>query len=196
MSSTTSNLGLFEYNTQTDGKQKFNIDNALNGNFDIIDAAVGKLTNLTTTQKSSLVSAICELVTSLDGKTSKSLDDLNAVGQALLDKKVEVEALLQQNGYAKFSWKENNQISSLIVQWLETTVTAKSNATNNISQYMTAFNLPIALTTFGKTYVSSATGSVSNGFGWNDLTQVVVGAVSRTNQDIADQVHYAFVIGY
>ncbi len=50
-------------------------------------------------------------------KASVNLDNLSSLGQAILDKKVEVEALLQQNGYAKFSWKENNEISSFIIQW-------------------------------------------------------------------------------
>ena len=43
MSKTTENLELFEYDTQTDGKQKFNITKALNNNFDIIDTAIGVL---------------------------------------------------------------------------------------------------------------------------------------------------------
>ncbi len=50
-------------------------------------------------------------------KSSIDLDNLSSIGQAILDRKVEVEALLQQNGYAKFTWKENNQISNLIINW-------------------------------------------------------------------------------
>ena len=38
MSSLTTHLKLFKYNTSTDGKQKFNIDSALNNNFDKLDA--------------------------------------------------------------------------------------------------------------------------------------------------------------
>ena len=60
MSKTTENLELFEYDTQTDGKQKFNITKALNNNFDKIDTATGKLTELVTEDKSSLVKAINE----------------------------------------------------------------------------------------------------------------------------------------
>ena len=37
MSSKTKNLGLFKYDTKTDGKQVFSIDQALNENWDIID---------------------------------------------------------------------------------------------------------------------------------------------------------------
>lgn len=60
MSKTTENLELFEYDTQTDGKQKFNITKALNNNFDKIDTATGKLSELVTEDKSSLVNAINE----------------------------------------------------------------------------------------------------------------------------------------
>jgi len=41
MSTTTANLGLFKYNTATDGNIAFSIDNALNANWDILDTAVG-----------------------------------------------------------------------------------------------------------------------------------------------------------
>lgn len=117
MGNYTTNLSLYNTDMNTDGNDTFDFQRDLNDNNDKIDSAIGKLSTLTTTDKSSLVNAIIEIVTNLGGKTSKSLDDLNAVGQAVLDKKVEVEALLQQNGYAKFSWKENNQISNLIINW-------------------------------------------------------------------------------
>lgn len=111
---TTPNLGLFNTNMLTDGDDYFDFDRDLNGNNNILDAAIGKLSTLTTTDKASLVAAINELVA---GKSSIDLDNLSAIGQAIMDKKVEVEALLQQNGYAKFTWKENNQISNLIICW-------------------------------------------------------------------------------
>ena len=107
----TENLGLFNTDMQTDGDDFFDFDRDLNQNNNILDAAIGKLSTLTTEEKSSLVVAINELVA---GKSSIDLDNLSAIGQAIMDKKVEVEALLQQNGYAKFTWKENNQISILL----------------------------------------------------------------------------------
>nr|DAT58045.1 MAG TPA: tail-collar fiber protein [Caudoviricetes sp.] len=60
----------------------------------------------------------------IDGKASVNLDNLSATAQAMLDKKVEIEALLEQNGYAKFTWKDGNKISKLIVQWGFTTVSS------------------------------------------------------------------------
>ena len=117
MGTYTTNLNLYNTDMNTDGNDTFDFQRDLNDNNDKIDSAIGKLSNLTTEQQANLVSAINEIVTNLDGKTSKSLNDLNAVGQAILDKKVEVEALLAQNGYAKFSWKENNEISILLFQW-------------------------------------------------------------------------------
>ena len=117
MGNSTENLNLYLTDMDTDGNDTFDFQRDLNDNNNKIDSAIGKLSNLTTEQQANLVSAINEIVSNLDGKTSKSLNDLNAVGQAILDKKVEVEALLAQNGYAKFSWKENNEISNLIIQW-------------------------------------------------------------------------------
>ena len=52
-----------------------------------------------------------------DQKASIDLSNLSAVGQAILDRKVEVEALLEQNGYAKFTWKENNKVANLLFNW-------------------------------------------------------------------------------
>lgn len=43
MSSTTTNLELFKYDTITDGNLPFNINDALNANWDIIDNAVGEV---------------------------------------------------------------------------------------------------------------------------------------------------------
>ena len=131
MGNYTTNLSLYNTDMTTDGNDTFDFQRDLNDNNDKIDSAFGNLANLTTTQKANLVSAINEIVSNLDGKTSKSLNDLNAVGQAILDKKVEVEALLAQNGYAKFSWKENNQISKFIIQWIGLTIST-SNTTVNL----------------------------------------------------------------
>jgi len=45
MSGYTQNLELFKYNTSTDGLLKFNIDSALNDNFDKIDTFAGTVNN-------------------------------------------------------------------------------------------------------------------------------------------------------
>lgn len=58
MSKTTKNLELFEYDTQTDGKKKFNITKALNNNFDKIDTAIGDLQKKTA--GAGLPPSICE----------------------------------------------------------------------------------------------------------------------------------------
>lgn len=142
MGNYTTNLSLYNTDMTTDGNDTFDFQRDLNDNNDKIDSAFGNLANLSTTQKANLVSAINEIVSNLDGKTSKSLNDLNAVGQAILDKKVEVEALLAQNGYAKFSWKENNQISNLIVQWGDRVFSADKSVNAN-AVYDVSQNYPI-----------------------------------------------------
>ena len=53
----------------------------------------------------------------INGKMDRNLVNADTIGQAILDRKVEVEALLEQNGYAKFTWKEDNKVANLIIQW-------------------------------------------------------------------------------
>ena len=60
-----------------------------------------------------------QIAEALNEKMDRNLANTDAIGQAILDKKVEVEALLEQNGYAKFTWKEGNKISKLIVQFAQ-----------------------------------------------------------------------------
>lgn len=93
------------------------------------------------------VDAISEF---LNEKTDRNLLNLNTVGQAIIDGKVEVEALLEQNGYAKFTWKEDNKVAILIVQWGQ--ISKSKNVT---------FTLP---TSFSKTYqaVSACSASLAN----------------------------------
>lgn len=69
------------------------------------------------------VDAISEF---LNEKTDRNLLNLNTVGQAIIDGKVEVEALLEQNGYAKFTWKEDNKVASLIIQWGQISIPIKT----------------------------------------------------------------------
>ena len=155
MGTYTTNLNLYNTDMNTDGNDTFDFQRDLNDNNNKIDSAIGKLSNLTTEQQANLVSAINEIVTNLDGKTSKSLNDLNAVGQAILDKKVEVEALLAQNGYAKFSWKENNEISNLIIQWGYLSNLSGNLKTNNITYH----NLSTVFNSYYNTYASYKSGS-------------------------------------
>ena len=81
-----------------------------------------------------------QIAEALNEKMDRNLSNTDAIGQAILDGKVEVEALLEQNGYAKFTWKNGNKLSKLIVQWLRHTE-------NNTDLY-----LPLP-TTFSSTWV-------------------------------------------
>ena len=79
-----------------------------------------------------------QIAEALNEKMDRNLANTDAIGQAILDKKVEVEALLEQNGYAKFTWKEGNKISKLIVQW---------GWVPPASEYV-YFNFPVTYSTF------------------------------------------------
>ncbi len=68
----TSNLNLVKINTATDGNLTVNLDTYLNENWDKIDAVLGSNGSLTTTDKTSLVNAINELVSSLADKATLS----------------------------------------------------------------------------------------------------------------------------
>lgn len=74
---------------------------------------------------------------------NSDLSNLSALGQTILDKKVEVEALFQQNGYAKFSWKENNVISKIIFIFLKDNFDSISVPAN--SSITKVLNLPLII---------------------------------------------------
>ena len=203
MGNYTTNLNMYKTDMATDGNDTFDFQRDINDNLDILDAVIGALSSLTTTQKTSLVlainelvtnagalsnlttsaktnlvsainelvtnagalsslttsaktnlvSAINELVTNLGGKASKSLNNLDSTGQAIIDKKVEVEALLAQNGYAKFSWKVNNTISKIIIQWGQKSFTAKSVSASGTKTESCSF--PTAFDSFGNIVIPS-----------------------------------------
>ena len=56
-------------------------------------------------------------ITSLNPKLPFRAVDYNDFSEQLAGKAVEVEALLEQNGYAKFTWKEGNNTHKLLMQW-------------------------------------------------------------------------------
>lgn len=74
MSTQTTNLELFKYDPLSDGNQTFNIDTALNDNWDKVDVAVGTLnrkTNITT-------------ATLAAGSTSITIQDANITSNSIL----------------------------------------------------------------------------------------------------------------
>ena len=85
MSKITKNLGLFEYDIETDGKRTFNIEESLNQNWDKIDLSIGNLSELTINNKENIVSAINEIETDIKNKTSLSLSNLSEAGEDRLN---------------------------------------------------------------------------------------------------------------
>lgn len=83
MSEYTSNLQLFKYDTATDGKKVFSINDSMNDNWDKIDAFAAGIKSLS----------------NLDEQGEKRFTDINAE----LNKKLEAEVLLAENGYIKFN---------------------------------------------------------------------------------------------
>ena len=104
MSSTTTNLNLFKYDTATDGKEVFSINTALNDNWDKIDTSVGELDSVLTSLRSSLATVA----------TSGSYNDLknkpNIADTAFPAKSI------ASSGYVKLA-------SGLIIQWGHYTTT-------------------------------------------------------------------------
>lgn len=88
MSTTTTTLQLFKYNTETDGKQVFSIDEAMNDNWDKIDAFATAMKSLS----------------NLDEVGEKRFTDINTS----LSRKLEAEVSLAQNGYIKFNMEGRN----------------------------------------------------------------------------------------
>ena len=83
----------------------------------------------------------------LDEKMDIDFTNISAIGQAVLDKKVEIEALLEENGYAKFSWKDGNKISNLIIQWLFNQIQGETFQVTQVTFPLAFTTLPIVVTT-------------------------------------------------
>ena len=90
MSEYTSNLQLFKYDTATDGKEVFSINASMNDNWDKIDAFAAGIKSLS----------------NLDEQGEKRFTDINAE----LNKKLEADVLLAENGYIKFN-------NGFLIQW-------------------------------------------------------------------------------
>ena len=95
MSEQTQNLNLFKYNTKTDGQEVFSIDKALNDNWDKIDAFSQSIKSLK----------------NLDEEGEKRFDNI----WAELNKKLEAEVLLEENGYIKFNRMLDCSLPKLII---------------------------------------------------------------------------------
>ncbi len=126
---------------------------------------------------------IAEIITKLANYASVNLDNLSATAQAMLDKKVEVEALLEQNGYAKFTWKNGNKIS-ILLQWGQYTIgtntpcqlpiTYSNNKYSLIGYYD---NIPTLLYQ-AKTAKSNASFTATANYGGNPVTNIALDVIT------------------
>ena len=83
MSTSTTDLQLFKYDTSTDGKEVFSISTALNANWDKIDSFATAIKSLS----------------NLSAQGEKRFTDLeNSIAN-----KLEADVLLEENGYIKFN---------------------------------------------------------------------------------------------
>lgn len=90
MAESTAELELFKYDEVADASQVFSFEQALNDNWDKIDAFAGAIKSLS----------------NLDAEGEKRFEDI----WTELDKKLEAEVLLSENGYIKFN-------NSIIIQY-------------------------------------------------------------------------------
>ena len=95
----------------------------------------------------------------INGKMDRNLVNADTIGQAILDRKVEVEALLEQNGYAKFTWKEDNKVAHLLFNWYGATTQNKTItfATAFSNDQYVKIGVGFAIEKAGEQLLSSAT---------------------------------------
>ena len=117
-----------------------------------------------------------QIAEALNEKMDRNLVNADTIGQAILDKKVEVEALLEQNGYAKFTWKEGNKIS-ILFQWVlnsigtNTTVNLPTSFSNtNYTLVNNYDNVPTALYPAKITRQSKTSFAATANYGGNPVT--------------------------
>ena len=106
MAESTAELELFKYDEVADASQVFSFEQALNDNWDKIDAFAGAIKSLS----------------NLDAEGEKRFEDI----WTELDKKLEAEVLLSENGYIKFN-------NSVIIQWVS--VSIAKNTSNQLYTY-------------------------------------------------------------
>ena len=92
MATTTTNLELFKYDTIDDATTVFDINKALNDNWDSIDSWANGVNSLLGTFSQSFATAS-------DSSGKKVFQDILTE----LDKKLEAEVSLSENGYIKFN---------------------------------------------------------------------------------------------
>lgn len=173
MSTTTSNLGLFEYDPVADANQTYNITNALNNNWDTIDSATGKLSDLTTTEKGSLVGAINEVNGAISSNYADyDLSNLTATGKDKvinyayeldIDNALEISTTLQAS-YVDYTPTK----SGLLLISVSSRVT--SNTANSVTVYIQAVDSNENTFTLDGTQIIKPTGTGSIGY----IAQAVV----------------------
>ena len=134
MSSYTTNLQLFKYNTATDGKQVFSIDDAMNDNWDKIDAFAKAIKDLS----------------NLSSVGEKRFTDINNE----LSQKLEAQVSLAQNGYIKFN-------NGLIIQFVssENIQTVQLPITFSNTNYVVTFGVIYPRTNYGYYTITQKTTS-------------------------------------
>ena len=117
-----------------------------------------------------------QIAEALNEKMDRNLANTDAIGQAILDKKVEVEALLEQNGYAKFTWKEGNKVS-ILFQWglnsigTNTTVNLPTSFSSTSYTLVNNYdNVPTALYSAKVTRQSNTSFVATANYGGNPVT--------------------------
>lgn len=132
MTTTTEILGLFKYNTLLDAELPFNIDEALNGNWDIIDSSIPTKTSQLTNDSGFLTQHqdLSNYVKKTDANTVSGATTFTGVTKvpASTTAGTALQLTAQSkatNGYIKFG-------SGIIIQW-GTTSQRSSDATQTVT---------------------------------------------------------------
>ena len=159
MTTTTSNLGLFKYNTSTDGSLAFNINTALNDNWDKLDTNFGTLNT----------NAVKRLSTSAATGNSSTPVYVDSTGQVRTcsysiptSSGLTATTSLAENGYIKFS-------NDFIIQWGKkstdtsgTNIEIVMNITMNSTDYHVSCWLQDTTTSSGQAYTRYGTYSITS----------------------------------
>ena len=132
MTTTTEILGLFKYDTLLDAELPFNIDEALNGNWDIIDGSIPTKTSQLTNDSGFLTQhqSLADYVKKTDANTVSGNTTFTGVtkvpASTTAGTALQLAAQSQSgNGYIKFG-------SGIIVQWGSVSLTGGTAKTINL----------------------------------------------------------------
>lgn len=163
MSSNTTNLNLYKANPVADPNDTFNIDTILNANWDKIDLVIGLLSSLNTTNKTSLVNAINEILSNQGVLSSLTTSAKTSLVVAINELLTDIGTLSSLSTTIKVSLVlAINELVGDIGTLTGLSTTTKINLVAAINELLTDIGVLSSLTTNAKVNLVAAVNEINS----------------------------------